>query len=69
MTLKLTELSQVVEKRKWCELLTEAGFKKLRLQSLSVNHRELAMFACKQIVVWKIKKGVGKIITHSFIVI
>jgi 23S rRNA (cytidine2498-2'-O)-methyltransferase len=47
MTLKLTELAQVVEKRKWFELLTEAGFKKLRLQSLSVNHRELAMFACK----------------------
>jgi 23S rRNA (cytidine2498-2'-O)-methyltransferase len=47
MTLKLTDLSQVVEKNKWFEMLTSGGFKKMRLQSLSVNHRELALFACK----------------------
>jgi 23S rRNA (cytidine2498-2'-O)-methyltransferase len=47
MTLKLTDLSQVVEKRNWFDMLGSGGFKKMRLQSLSVNHRELALFACK----------------------
>lgn len=47
MTLKLTDLSQVVEKHKWFEMLKSGGFKKMRLQSLSVNHRELALLACK----------------------
>jgi len=47
MTLKLTDLSQVVEKNKWFEMLKSGGFKKMRLQSLSVNHRELALLACK----------------------
>lgn len=47
MTLKLTDLSQVVEKNKWFEMLKSGGFKKMRLQSLSVNHRELALFASK----------------------
>jgi len=47
MTLKLTDLSQVVEKWKWFEMLKTGGFKKMRLQSLSVNHRELALFASR----------------------
>jgi 23S rRNA (cytidine2498-2'-O)-methyltransferase len=47
MTLKLTDLSQVVEKGKWFEMLKSGGFNKMRLQSLSVNHRELALLACK----------------------
>jgi 23S rRNA (cytidine2498-2'-O)-methyltransferase len=47
MTLKLTDLSQVVDKNKWFEMLKSGGFKKMRLQSLSVNHRELALFASK----------------------
>jgi len=47
MTLKLTELSQVVDKTKWFEPLTAAGFTSIRLQSLSVNHRELALLALK----------------------
>lgn len=47
MTLKLTELSQVVDKEKWFTMLTAAGYKEVRLQSLSVHHRELALLALK----------------------
>ena len=47
MTLKLTELSQVVDKKKWFETLSGAGFTEIRLQSLSVNHKELALLALK----------------------
>lgn len=47
MTLKLTELSQVVEKEKWFAALRSAGFKTLRLQSLNVSHRELALLALR----------------------
>jgi hypothetical protein len=47
MTLKLTELSQVIEKKKWFEILHSAGFTEVQLQSLSVNHKELALLALK----------------------
>lgn len=45
MTLKLTDLSQVTEKEKWFQALAEMGFKTVRLQQLSVHHRELALLA------------------------
>lgn len=47
MTLKLTELSQVVDKNNWFTMLANGGFKTMKLQSLSVNHRELALLALK----------------------
>jgi 23S rRNA (cytidine2498-2'-O)-methyltransferase len=47
MTLKLTDLSEVVEKEKWFATLRSAGFITMRLQSLSVNHRELALLALR----------------------
>lgn len=47
MTLKLTDLSQVVEKEKWFAMLRSAGFKTVRLQSLNVHHRELVLLALR----------------------
>ena len=47
MTLKLTDLSQVVDKKQWFDQLISAGFKTVRLQSLSAHHRELALLALK----------------------
>lgn len=47
MTLKLTDLSQVVEKGKWFAMLRTAGFKTIRLQSLNVHHRELVLMALR----------------------
>lgn len=47
MTMKLTELSQVVDKEKWFSAVVAAGFRDVRLQSLCVNHKELVLFAVK----------------------
>ena len=48
ITLKLTDLSQVAEKRKWFDSLAEMGFKTIRLQQLSVHHKEFALLAMSQ---------------------
>jgi len=45
ITLKLTDLSQIVEKPAWFRSLHEMGFKTVRLQQLSVHNRELALLA------------------------
>jgi 23S rRNA (cytidine2498-2'-O)-methyltransferase len=45
ITLKLTDLSQIVAKPQWLATLRDAGFRTLRLQQLSVHHRELALLA------------------------
>lgn len=45
VTLKLTDPAQVVEKGKWFAALHEMGFRTMRLQQLSVHHRELALLA------------------------
>ena len=47
ITLKLTDLAQVVEKGKWFAVLRDIGFRTIRLQQLSVHHRELALLALK----------------------
>jgi 23S rRNA (cytidine2498-2'-O)-methyltransferase len=47
MTLKLTDLAQVVDKEGWFAMLRAAGFSTIRLQSLSVSHRELALLALR----------------------
>jgi hypothetical protein len=47
MTLKLTDLCQVVDKSQWFAPLLAAGFTVVRLQSLSVNHKELTLLALK----------------------
>jgi 23S rRNA (cytidine2498-2'-O)-methyltransferase len=47
ITLKLTDLSQVVEKAKWFAALREMGFETIRLQQLSVHHREIALLSMK----------------------
>lgn len=45
VTLKLTDMSQVVEKKQWFRVLRELGFKTIRLQQFSVHHREVALLA------------------------
>jgi 23S rRNA (cytidine2498-2'-O)-methyltransferase len=45
LTLKLTNLTQVVEKHRWLQSLRDRGFQNVRLQQLSVHNRELALFA------------------------
>lgn len=45
ITLKLTDLAQIAEKPLWLATLRDAGFRTLRLQQLSVHHRELALLA------------------------
>jgi 23S rRNA (cytidine2498-2'-O)-methyltransferase len=47
ITLKLTDLNQITEKAKWFESLKAIGFKTIRLQQLSVHHKELALFALR----------------------
>ncbi len=47
ITLKLTELSQVAEKQQWFAALREMGFKTIRLQQLSVHHKEFALLAVR----------------------
>lgn len=43
ITLKLTDLLQVAEKARWFEALTAMGFQTVRLQQLSVHHKEFAL--------------------------
>ena len=45
ITLKLTDLMQVKQKQKWFKELTDIGFKTVRLQQLSVHHKEFALLA------------------------
>ena len=47
LTLKLTDLHQIADKDKWLYSLAEIGFTKIRLQQLSVHHKELVIFALK----------------------
>lgn len=47
ITLKLTDLSQVAEQAQWFASLAAMGFKTMRLQQLSVHHKEFAMLALK----------------------
>jgi 23S rRNA (cytidine2498-2'-O)-methyltransferase len=47
ITLKLGDLLQVGAKREWFGSLAEMGFKAIRLQQLSVHHKELALLALK----------------------
>lgn len=43
ITLKLTDLAQIAGKLRWCAALRDMGFRTIRLQQLSVHHRELAL--------------------------
>jgi 23S rRNA (cytidine2498-2'-O)-methyltransferase len=45
VTLKLTDPAQVVEKENWFAALRDMGFRTMRLQQLSVHHKELALLA------------------------
>lgn len=47
ITLKLTDLSQITDKAKWFAPLKSIGFQTIRLQQLSVHHKELTLFALK----------------------
>ena len=47
ITLKLTDLLQVSDKSQWFASLAEMGFKTLRLQQLSVHHKEFALLALR----------------------
>ncbi|MEY4569217.1 MAG: hypothetical protein RLZZ398_656 [Verrucomicrobiota bacterium] len=47
ITLKLTDILQVADKRQWFAALAEMGFKTLRLQQLSVHHKEFALLALR----------------------
>jgi hypothetical protein len=48
ITLKLTDLLQVAEKASWIAALKAMGFKTIRLQQLSVHHKEFALLGLKQ---------------------
>jgi len=50
ITLKLTDLAQIADKPRWLTALRTAGFRTLRLQQLSVHHRELALLALDGVV-------------------
>ena len=47
ITLKLTDILQVADKAQWFAALAEMGFKTLRLQQLSVHHKEFALLALR----------------------
>ena len=47
ITLKLTEMSQVADKRKWFDSLIAMGFRTIRLQQFSVHHKEFALLALR----------------------
>ncbi len=47
ITLKLTDILQVSDKETWFASLREMGFKTVRLQQLSVHHKEFALLAVK----------------------
>jgi 23S rRNA (cytidine2498-2'-O)-methyltransferase len=48
ITLKLTDLRQVAEKASWFAALDAIGFKTIRLQQLSVHHKEFALLGLKE---------------------
>jgi 23S rRNA (cytidine2498-2'-O)-methyltransferase len=48
ITLKLTDLSQVADKGSWFAALAEMGFSTVRLQQLSVHHKEFALLGMKR---------------------
>ena len=47
ITLKLTDILQVAGKAQWFAALAEMGFRTLRLQQLSVHHKEFALLALR----------------------
>lgn len=47
MTLKLTDPAQVADKAGWFAALREMGFRTIRLQQLSVHHKELVLLAIR----------------------
>jgi len=47
ITLKLTDLLQIADKAQWLARLADMGFTTIRLQQLSVHHKELALLAMK----------------------
>ena len=47
ITLKLTDLRQVADQARWFAALAAMGFATMRLQQLSVHHKELALLALK----------------------
>lgn len=47
ITLKLTDLLQVAEKASWFAALRAMGFKTVRLQQLSVHHKEFALLGMR----------------------
>lgn len=47
ITLKLTDLAQVADKAQWFASLAAMGFQTIRLQQLSVHHKEFALLAIK----------------------
>lgn len=47
ITLKLTDLLQVAEKAAWIAALREMGFSTVRVQQLSVHHKEIALLGLR----------------------
>ncbi len=47
ITLKMTQLENVAEKERWFSALRKMGFESVRLQQLSVNHREFALIGLR----------------------
>jgi len=47
ITLKLTEMNQVADKRLWLAALREMGFPQVRLQQLAVHHKEFALLGLR----------------------
>jgi len=47
ITLKLTDLLQVVDKDQWSGALAALGFRRIRLQQLSVHHKEFALLGLR----------------------
>jgi len=47
ITLKLTDIMQVVDKIRWFETLASMGFTHMRLQQLAVHHKEFSLLAMK----------------------
>lgn len=47
ITLKLTDLGRVADKAQWFGALAAMGFSRMRLQQLSVHHKEFALLALK----------------------
>jgi hypothetical protein len=60
ITLKLTDLAQVVEKKAWFAALEAMGFGFIRLQQLSVHHKEFALLAMNRTVSPLDKPGISR---------